>query len=82
MTSSQEAASSNVKPATSANVSPNGVITLSPEGAIQSTGTWDLGTRAGDTIYVAGMRGIDPSTNQLVADEEERIRQAFLNMKL
>lgn len=82
VTSSQEAASSNVKPATSANVSPNGVITLSPEGAIQSTGTWDLGTRAGDTIYVAGMRGIDPSTNQLVDDEKGRIRQAFLNMKL
>ncbi|WP_227779908.1 RidA family protein [Paenibacillus sp. P13VS] len=77
-----KSASSNLKSTTSANVSPNGVKTLSPKGAIQSTGTWDLGTRAGDTIYVAGMRGIDPSTNQLVNDEEGRIRQAFLNMKL
>ncbi|WP_199909935.1 RidA family protein [Paenibacillus sp. CAA11] len=65
-----------------ASVSPNGVKTLSPAGAIQSTGPWNLGTRAGDSIYVAGMRGIDPKTNKLVADEEGRIRQAFLNMKL
>ncbi|CAH1205090.1 RidA family protein [Paenibacillus sp. JJ-223] len=64
------------------NVSPNGVKTLAPQGAIQTTGTWDLGTRAGDTIYVAGMRGIDPASNNLVSDEEGRIRQAFLNMKL
>jgi enamine deaminase RidA (YjgF/YER057c/UK114 family) len=63
-------------------VSPNGVKTLSPEGGIQSTGPWDLGARAGDYVYVAGMRGIDPATNKLVADEEGRIRQAFMNMKL
>ncbi|WP_218821626.1 RidA family protein [Saccharibacillus sp. O23] len=62
-------------------VSPNGVQTLSPPGAIQSTGTWDLGTRAGDYVYVAGMRGIDPATNKLVDGEEARIRQAFLNMR-
>ncbi|OMP68165.1 translation initiation inhibitor [Domibacillus epiphyticus] len=58
------------------------VETLSPEGAIQPTGTWNLGTRAGDSIYVAGMRGIDPETNALVKNEKDRIRQAFLNMKL
>ncbi|WP_202080484.1 RidA family protein [Caldalkalibacillus salinus] len=58
------------------------VITLSPEGAIEPTGTWDLGTRAGDNIYVAGMRGIDPETNTIVEDPKERIRQAFENMKL
>jgi 2-iminobutanoate/2-iminopropanoate deaminase len=39
-------------------------------------------TRAGDFVFVAGMRGIDPKTNTLVQDEEARIRQAFLNMKL
>ncbi|MGC5774956.1 RidA family protein [Paenibacillus pabuli] len=72
----------NSKGKSAGNVSPNGVKTLSPVGAIQSTGTWNLGTRAGDNIYVAGMRGIDPSTNKLVTDEEGRIRQAFLNMKL
>src|SRR5262245_39496780 len=62
--------------------SPNGVKTLSPDGAIKPTGTWSLGTRAGDFIFVAGMRGIDPKTNALVAGDEARIRQAFLNMKL
>ncbi len=63
-------------------VSPNGVKTLAPAGAIKSTGTWNLGTRAGDFIYVAGMRGIDPKTDTLVQGEEARVRQAFLNMKL
>ncbi len=63
-------------------VSPNGVKTLAPAGAIKSTGTWNLGTRAGDFIYVAGMRGIDPKTDTLVQGEEARVRQAFMNMKL
>ncbi|MEP9351180.1 RidA family protein [Xanthobacter sp. KR7-225] len=61
--------------------SPNGVVTLSPPGAIKPTGTWNLGTKAGDFVFVAGMRGIDPATNQLVAGDEARVRQAFLNMK-
>lgn len=63
-------------------VSANGVKTLSPEGAIKPTGTWSLGTRAGDFVYVAGMRGIDPATDTLVDGAEERIRQAFVNMKV
>lgn len=63
-------------------VSPNGVKTLSPEGAIKPTGTWNLGTRAGEFIFVAGMRGIDAKTNSLVQGDEARVRQAFLNMKL
>ena len=62
--------------------SPNGVKTLAPVGAIKPTGTWSLGTRAGDFVFVAGMRGIDPKTNTLVAGDEARIRQGFLNMKL
>ena len=62
--------------------SPNGVKTLNPDGAIKTTGTWSLGTRAGDFVFVAGMRGIDPATDTLVSGDEARIRQAFLNMKL
>ena len=62
-------------------LSPNGVKTLAPSGAIKSTGTWNLGTRAGDYIYVAGMRGIDPKTDTLVEGDEARVRQAFLNMR-
>ena len=36
--------------------SPEGVKTLAPPGAIKTTGTWSLGARAGDFVYVAGMR--------------------------
>ncbi|WJR76666.1 RidA family protein [Bradyrhizobium sp. NP1] len=63
-------------------LSPAGVKTLAPDGAIKPTGPWNLGTRAGDFVFVAGMRGIDPKTNLQVQGDENRIRQAFLNMKL
>jgi enamine deaminase RidA (YjgF/YER057c/UK114 family) len=63
-------------------LSPNGVKILSPAGTIKPTATWSVGARAGDFVFVAGMRGIDPKTNTLVAGDEARIRQAFLNMKL
>ena len=55
---------------------------LSPDGAIEPTGTWSLGTRAGDFVFVAGMRGIDPQRNELVEGDADRIRQAFKNMEL
>jgi len=59
----------------------SGVRILSPKGAIAPTGTWSLGARAGDFVFVAGMRGIDPASNALVEGEGARIRQAFANMK-
>jgi len=59
-----------------------GVRLLSPKGAIAPTGTWSLGARAGDFVFVAGMRGINPANNSLVEGDEARIRQAFTNMKL
>ena len=46
------------------------VRTLAPKGAIAPTGTWSVGARAGDFVYVAGMRGIDPATNMLIAGDE------------
>lgn len=61
-------------------VSTNGVRSLSPEGAVSPTGTWSVGARAGDFIFIAGMRGIDPVSNMLVAGDEPRVRQAFENM--
>jgi len=61
--------------------SPNGVKTLNPPGAIKAEGTWSLGARAGDFIFVAGMQGIDPATNTLVQDPQARILRAFLNIK-
>lgn len=57
-----------------------GVRPLSPPGAIAPTGTWSVGARAGDFVYVAGMRGIDPASNRLVEGEEARVRRAFANM--
>jgi enamine deaminase RidA (YjgF/YER057c/UK114 family) len=62
--------------------SPQGVKTLAPAGAIRPTGPWAPGARAGDFVFVAGMRGIDPGTNTLVGGEEARVRQAFRNMQL
>ena len=62
--------------------SPNGVRTLDPPGAIKAEGTWSLGVRAGDFVFVAGMQGIDPATNALVKDPQARILRAFLNLKL
>jgi 2-iminobutanoate/2-iminopropanoate deaminase len=62
--------------------SPNGVKTLDPPGAIKAEGTWSLGARAGDFVFVAGMQGIDPATNTLVQDPQARILRAFLNLKL
>ncbi len=62
--------------------SPNGVKTLDPPGAIKAEGTWSLGTRAGDFVFVAGMQGIDPATNILVKDPQARVRRAFLNLQL
>ena len=59
-----------------------GVKILSPAGAIVPTATWSVGARAGDFVFVAGMRGIDPGTNTLVRGDEARIRRAFLNMRL
>jgi 2-iminobutanoate/2-iminopropanoate deaminase len=60
----------------------DGVRVLSPQGAIAPTGTWSVGARAGDFVFVAGMRGINPANNRLVDGDEARIRQAFTNMKL
>jgi 2-iminobutanoate/2-iminopropanoate deaminase len=54
---------------------------LSPPGGFRPTGTWSLGVRAGDFVFVSGMRGIDPATNTLVQGDEVRVRQAFRNMQ-
>jgi enamine deaminase RidA (YjgF/YER057c/UK114 family) len=61
--------------------SARGVKILSPAGAIKPTGTWSLGARAGDFVFIAGMRGIEPASNTILGTEEERIRRAFTNMK-
>lgn len=64
------------------NPSPGGVSILHPDGTINPTGPWSVASRAGDYLFVAGMRGIDPATDGLVEGDYNRIKQAFLNMKL
>jgi len=61
--------------------SSSGVRILAPAGAIKAEGTWSVGARAGDFVFVAGMQGVDPATNKLVADPEARVRQAFMNIR-
>jgi enamine deaminase RidA (YjgF/YER057c/UK114 family) len=51
------------------------------DGGVKPTGSWSAGARAGDFVFVGGMRGIDPATNKLVDGEEARIRQMFVNMQ-
>jgi 2-iminobutanoate/2-iminopropanoate deaminase len=62
-------------------MAPDDIEFLSPPGAIKPTGPWSLGVRAGDLVFVAGMRGIDPATGKLVDGAEARVRQAFRNMQ-
>jgi enamine deaminase RidA (YjgF/YER057c/UK114 family) len=61
---------------------PARVKTLSPPDSVKAEGTWSLGVRAGDFVFVAGMQGVDPATNTLVPDPQSRIRRAFLNLQL
>ena len=61
--------------------SPNGVRTLTPLGAPKAEGTWSLGARAGDFVFIAGMAGVDPASNTMVPDPQAQIRQAFLNIR-
>jgi len=58
-----------------------GVRTLAPPSAFKAEGTWSLGARAGDFVFLAGMPGIDPATNAMVRDPQAQIRQAFLNIQ-
>lgn len=60
----------------------SGVTYYSPAEAFTPTATWSLGARAGDFVFVAGMRGIDPATDTLVEGDEARIEQAFRNMEM
>lgn len=53
---------------------------LDPDGAIEPTAQWGLGTKAGPYLFISGMRGIDPGTNEIVLDPRERVRQAYTNM--
>ena len=55
---------------------------ISPEKSFTPTGTWSLGIKTDTHIFVSGMRGISPETDELVIGEAPRVRQAFRNMKI
>jgi 2-iminobutanoate/2-iminopropanoate deaminase len=55
---------------------------ITPERSFTPTGTWSLGIKTGSHIFVSGMRGINPETDDLVIGEAPRVRQAFRNMKI
>lgn len=47
---------------------------------ITPSGTWSIGARAGDFVFIGGMRGTDRVTGKLVDGDEARIRRMFDNM--
>lgn len=67
-------------PAMSQSMPAANVAILNPPGSISATGPWGIAARTGNMLYVAGMRGIGPATNQMVQGDEARIRQAYRNM--
>jgi enamine deaminase RidA (YjgF/YER057c/UK114 family) len=53
-----------------------------PPELFDPTGPWSIVADTGSTVYLAGLRGIDPSTNQLVPGDLARVRQIFANLRL
>lgn len=54
---------------------------ISTEKAAAPTGPFVQAVRAGDFVFVAGQRGIDPRTGALVAGTREKVRQTFENIR-
>ena len=55
---------------------------IRPRHIFNPTGTWSLGIRTDEHVFISGMRGISPNTDALVVGEAPRIRQALMNMKM
>jgi 2-iminobutanoate/2-iminopropanoate deaminase len=51
------------------------------EQAAAPTGPFAQAMRAGDFVFVAGQRGIEPGTGALAAGTREKVRQAFENIR-
>ena len=54
---------------------------IATEAAPQAIGTYSQAVRAGDTVYLSGQIGLDPTTMQLVEGIEAQIHQVFGNLK-
>lgn len=57
--------------------------TIQTADAPQAIGTYSQAIRVnmGDTVYLSGQIGLDPSTMQMVSGIEAQIQQVFLNLK-
>ncbi len=56
---------------------------LSIPGAPPPTGPFSTAVRAGSLLFIAGQRGIDPSTGQLVAEDiRTRARRTLENLRI
>jgi len=53
---------------------------LSTPNAPAAIGTYSQGVKVGDTVYLSGQIGLDPTTMQLVDGIEPQIHQVFLNL--
>jgi reactive intermediate/imine deaminase len=56
---------------------------IQTDDAPQAIGTYSQAIRVstGDTVYISGQIGLDPSTMQMVNGIESQIQQVFLNLK-
>lgn len=49
--------------------------------APQAIGTYSQAVKVGDTVYLSGQIGLDPSTMQMVDGIENQIHQVFRNLR-
>ena len=49
--------------------------------APQAIGTYSQAIRVGDTVYLSGQIGLDPTTQQMVEGVDAQIRRVFENLK-
>ena len=54
---------------------------ISTPHAPQAIGTYSQAVRAGNTIYLSGQIGLDPSTMTLVEGIDAQVQQVFSNLK-
>ena len=55
--------------------------TISTPNAPAAIGTYSQAVRTGDTLYLSGQIGLDPTSGQLVEGIESQIQRVFANLK-
>ena len=53
---------------------------IQTSGAPQAIGTYSQAVKVGDTVYLSGQIGLDPSTGQLVEGIESQVHRVFKNL--